>query len=102
MGRALFGEEDPTQAFFTGQAQQIHKDEAGNYVMTLPLPFTTKRDILLTRSGDELIVEIGNFRRNIVLPLTLVGREVARAEFKDSRLHIHFEREKSKRGEGNG
>ena len=93
MAEALYGDRDPTQVFFTGQAQDIERED-GHYVLTLNLPFVTKADVSLMRSGDELVVQVGSFRRNIILPRTLVGLPVKDAKFEGERLRIRFDRGK--------
>jgi arsenite-transporting ATPase len=90
MGEALFADQDPSKIFFRGRAQEIEK-ENGGYVLTLPLPFVTKGDISLRRSGDELIVRAGMYKRNIILPQTLVGLSIKGAKFEGDKLRIRFE-----------
>ncbi|GAI53090.1 unnamed protein product, partial [marine sediment metagenome] len=80
MADALYGDDDPTKVFFQGQAQQFHKEDE-HYILTLVLPFTEKGDISLTQSGDELIIRVGNFKRNIILPRALVGLAATEARF---------------------
>lgn len=96
MAEFLYGDEDPTKVFFQGRAHEIHKKN-GSYVLTLTLPLVNKEDISLTRTGDELIVQVGRYKRNIILPRTLVGLSVKGAKFADSRLEISFEEEHAKK-----
>ncbi len=90
MAGALFGQADPTQVFFRGQPQTLSKKKDGCYVLSLTLPFITKHDLTLNRKGDELIIEVGAYRRNIMLPLTLLDLPVHEAKFIDNQLQIHF------------
>jgi len=90
VGRLLYNEDDPTRLLFEGKPMSINQDNGG-YVLTLQLPFTAKGDISLTRSGDELVVTIGNQRRNILLPQVLLGRELKGAKLDTSCLRIRFE-----------
>ena len=89
MAQALYGDRDPAQLFYHGQAQDIEKED-GYYVLTLSLPFVTKSDVSLVRNGDELLVQVGSYRRNIILPRTLVGLPVEEAKFEDEGLRIRF------------
>ena len=89
MGRTLYEDDDPTKFFFRGQVQNIEGEDS-NYTLNLILPFTAKGDIGVMRSNDELIVEVGNFRRNIILPQRLKGLLIAGAKFEDNRLKIRF------------
>jgi arsenite-transporting ATPase len=93
MAEALYGDQDPTQLFFRGQAQGIGSED-GHYVLTLSLPFVTKSDLSLMRNGDELTVQVGNYRRNIILPRILAGLSVKEARFEGEKLRIRFEPKK--------
>jgi len=89
MAAALYGDEDPTRLYFRGQSREFFQ-ENGYQVLLLQLPFTEKSDISVTQSGDELAVQVGNQRRNIILPHTLAAMEVKEAKFEGDRLLIRF------------
>ncbi len=89
MAKALYGNNDPTKVYFRGEIQSIHK-ENNHYVLTFPLPFTGKENVLLTQSGDELLIRVASFRRNIILPHILVGLPVTEAKMDDGKLTIRF------------
>jgi arsenite/tail-anchored protein-transporting ATPase len=44
----------------------------------------------MTRKGDEMIIEIGNFKRDITLPSMLANQEATVARFVNKALEIHF------------
>ena len=89
MTEALYGGDDPTTIFFQGQVQDIQK--AGkHYVLTLALPFSSKEKISLTQSGNELTIQVANFRRNVILPHALRGLAVSEAKLEESKLRIKF------------
>lgn len=90
MGAALYAGQDPTTLFYTGQTQTVLKTN-GSYQLRLPLPFVEKSDIKLTRSmHDELIVHIGNWKRNIALPRVLAGLPVQGARYEERDLVVLF------------
>ncbi len=91
MGEVLFGSEDPAQVYFRGRTQQIERTSDG-YILNLPLPFVEKGEVNLLHAGDELTVQIGQARRNIILPRTLVGLTTQGASFDDDVLKIRFSR----------
>ena len=97
MADALYGKDDPTRVFFRGQIQEFRKEDE-HHVLSLALPFIEKGDISLTQSGDELIIRVGNFKRNIVLPHTLAGLTADGARFEEGKLKIQFHHGKDKRG----
>jgi arsenite-transporting ATPase len=86
----IFGPQDPAHRFFDGQAHRITADGDGNYVLSLPLPFTEKKDIELYRDKDELTIRVGSQRRNFVLPRALWELEAKEARFSGETLKISF------------
>ena len=89
MAEATYGDADPTAIFYTGRSQVIEKDGDG-YRLIQPLPFISKDKIQLTRTADELVVRIGNQKRNLILPRALVGLEILSAKHEDDLLTITF------------
>ncbi len=88
---ALYGEDDPTLIRFRGQTQAVRQDD-GDYVLTLLLPFTSKEDVSLSQLGDELVIHVGKNKRNVILPRVLVGMRTESAKLEDDRLTIRFAR----------
>lgn len=91
MADILCGGDDPTKLFFRGQAQSIRRLNK-HYVITLTLPFTSKGKISLIQDGDELTIQVANFRRNVILPHALRGLVVTEAKMDEGRLRIKFDR----------
>jgi arsenite/tail-anchored protein-transporting ATPase len=89
IGRELFKEDDPIKVFFRGSTQEIVKD-GEEYVMRLPLPHVEIGKVTMTKRGDELFIAIGNFKRDMILPLTLAERPARRAVFKNGTLEVRF------------
>jgi arsenite-transporting ATPase len=89
VGRQLFGETDPVKVQFRGKTQEIVKD-GDEYVMRLPLPHVEIGKVSMTKRGDELFIEIGNFRRDLILPMTLAERPATRAVFRSGVLEVRF------------
>jgi arsenite-transporting ATPase len=90
LGDKLFGERDPADRFFEGQAHHITPGEDGSYILNVPLPFANKQDIELYREKDELTLRVGNQRRNFVLPRALWELEATEARFVVDTLQISF------------
>ncbi len=90
LGEALYDVQDPTAVMWVGQTQEVRKVN-GSYELRLSLPFVEKSDIKLTRSmHDELIVHIGNWKRNIALPRVLSGLPVQGARYEEKHLVVYF------------
>lgn len=91
MAGAIFGEQDPGQVFFKGQAHHIEKGD-GHFLLTIHLPFSTKGDVSLLRTGDEMVVQVGRHRRNIILPRALASAETSEARMEGDTLRIRFDK----------
>jgi arsenite-transporting ATPase len=89
LAEAVFGDQDPTQIFYRGQVQEVTR-QGDVYVLRLPLPHVEMDKVLMTKKGDEMIIEIGNFKRDITLPAVLANQEATVARFVNKALEIHF------------
>ena len=88
-GRRVFGESDPAAVLHRGKPVEVKK-EGRSYALYLRLPFAEKDRIQVFARGDQLVVQVDNQRRTIVLPRTLAGRAVASAGFSEQRLRVAF------------
>src|SRR5579884_3232323 len=85
----VFGEQDPTQVFHRGPIQEVIR-QGDTYILRLPLPHVEMDKVQMTKKGDEMIIEIGNFKRDITLPAVLANQEARLARFVNKALEIHF------------
>jgi len=86
----IWGEQDPTQIFFQGQTQELVK-RGEQYILRLPLPHIEMGKVEMVKKGDDLIVEVGNFKRNIALPTVLAPLDATVARMVNSALEVTFE-----------
>ncbi len=98
MARDVFGRRDPTKVFFEGEPMRIQQ-ENDEYVVELMLPFATRENADVWTRGEELIISIGGFRRNIFLPRSLVGLEIREAKLREGVLSVRFTGEAAEGGE---
>src|SRR6266446_7755271 len=89
LAQEIFGDTDPTRVFYRGAIQEVTR-EGDTYVLRLPLPHVEMDKVVMTKKGDEMIVEIGNFKRDITLPAVLANQEATVARFVNKALEIHF------------
>ena len=89
MAEVLYPDQDPTAILHRGKSFVIEPLDGG-YRMDVPLPFVTNDQVSLLRVGDELTIQVGGWRRNMLLPHALRGTETAKAHLDDSILHIDF------------
>lgn len=89
MGKEIFKDEDPVEIKYNARTQRVIK-EKDEYVLAIYMPFTSKKDLSLNQKADELIVKVGNVKRNITLPRTLLNLPIKGAKFEDETLKIRF------------
>ncbi len=86
----IFGERAPESVFYKGRrTHRIEKDN-GKYHLKLYLPNVEINHMQMNIKGDELLIEINNFRKNIVLPNVLVGRRTEGATYSNGNLDVVF------------
>jgi arsenite-transporting ATPase len=67
-------------------------ERAGDrWVLAVPLPLADRRDLDLLRTGDDLVLRVGPWRRVLALPSVLRRCRVVGAALDDGRLRITFE-----------
>jgi arsenite-transporting ATPase len=85
----LYGEADVAGRLSHTEPFQV--DASGDaLLLSVQLPFTERDEVRLGRTGDELVLTVGPHRRALVLPDSLVRRDVAGARFVDDRLVVEF------------
>lgn len=89
LAQQLYGRKNPLQRFFNDEPYQLVK-ENDNYHLKLKLPFLVKKDVELNKYVDELIVRIGGFKRNILLPRQVASKEQVDAKLDGQVLDICF------------
>jgi arsenite/tail-anchored protein-transporting ATPase len=85
----VFGDRDPTEVFFREKPIEVRKEKSG-YALYIRLPFAEKDKIQVWAQGDELVVQVDNQRRHVVLPRTLASRRLLGAAFAEQRLRVAF------------
>lgn len=86
----LYGGIDPATLLHAGMPRELTTED-GRTVIRIRVPFTQKGEVKLQQAGEELIVQIGEARRTIMLPSGLARRSPTKASFEDETLEITFE-----------
>ena len=89
LGASLYGTDDPTSFFYRGRPYEVVRDNGG-FLVSVDLPFTDKDQISLSRHADELVIDLGTWRRTLVLPRILVDAPTEGARFDEGTLKIRF------------
>jgi arsenite-transporting ATPase len=72
--------------------ETFEQNERG-YVLSVPLPYAKKVDMDLFQSTTDVVIKLGNFKRNIPLPNVLRTYSITSAKLEDDVLRIQFEKE---------
>ncbi len=89
LGTALFGDEDPSLFRYRGRPYSVAREDGG-YTLSVELPFTSKEEIALSRATDELVLQVGTWRRNLVLPRLLLDAPTLGAKMEERVLKVRF------------
>ncbi len=71
LAQEVFGEEDPLRRFSQGSTHDILKVDGG-YEVVLNLLLVEKGSVDLSKKGADLMVRVGGYRRNVLLPDSMV------------------------------
>ncbi|MCA1730079.1 MAG: TRC40/GET3/ArsA family transport-energizing ATPase [Actinobacteria bacterium] len=85
----VFGEEDPLRVFFRGAAHEIVKSNGG-YEVVFNLPLVEKESVNLSKKGAELLVRVGGYKRNVLLPDSMVRLRAAGARIDGDKLRVRL------------
>jgi arsenite-transporting ATPase len=81
---------DPTAVLYDRAPLEISKVGDKYYRVKIRLPFADVSQLDLYQNGDELVGQIGDFRRVITLPTSLAGLEAGQAEMEGEWLSVPF------------
>ncbi len=90
--RVLYGDRDPASRLYTDAPQRIQRRD-GRYVLSLAAPFVRKGAVAVSQRGSDLVVRVGDYKRNLALPRTLAALVATSARREDDRLLITFAKE---------
>ena len=85
----VFESAEPLDVLFRGATHDIVKNGDG-YDVVFQLPLAEKRSVDLSKKGAELLVKVGTYRRNILLPDALARLSAAGASFEDGALKVRL------------
>jgi arsenite-transporting ATPase len=89
LAEQIYPGQNPLARFFEGAPYQIRKSN-GDYRLTLQLPFILKGDLQLNRVSDELIIQVGNYKRHLLLPRPVAAARYVKARLDGRQLKIDF------------
>ncbi len=90
LGDEIYRDLDPADVLYKDEKTQVLEKINDKYVLSLHLPNVEITKLNVNIKGDELLVDINNFRKSIVLPNILIGRKTEGADFAKGHLNITF------------
>ncbi len=90
LSQQIFEDKNPADVLYIDDKTQLLEKVDGKYVLSLYLPNVEVTKLNVNIKGDELLVDINNFRKSIILPNVLVGRKTEGADFAEGNLNITF------------
>jgi arsenite-transporting ATPase len=89
MAKELYGDRDPIGGFSAHNPFTV-TDQGKQVVVEMEVPFVEKSELDVFRHGAELYIQIGPYRRSLVLPDSLHRRPVTKATLDGGRLKVVF------------
>lgn len=89
MASELYGDQDPIKDFVATTPFRII-DAIGGVSMEVDIPFVDKSELDVYRTGHEIYIQVGPYRRSFILPDALHRREVTRARLEGGTLTVAF------------
>ena len=90
LGAEIYGELDAAARLHEGEPLSVSTHDDGSAELDLVLPFAESDELDLARSGEELSIRVGPYRRVVTLPDALRRRKVTGAKLTDGVLAVHF------------
>ena len=94
----LFDGDRPERIMHEELTQRI-TSENGRTVLSIPVPFTDRSELDLSKVGKELIVRAGREKRTIILPDALARHRTTGARLDSGTLEVSFEDDRPRRAQ---
>jgi arsenite/tail-anchored protein-transporting ATPase len=95
--RILYAGHEPADRLYTGILQKVER-KGKRYILSIATPFTERGKVDISQKGDELMVRVGAYKRNLSLPRALAGLQADEARLDGERLLITFGKEATEDG----
>ena len=82
---------DPADVLAASQPLRVTKQRGGGYALRIDLPFAERGDLDVNRKGDELLIKVGAYKRNVLLPQALQPLEISAANLRGGTLVVRFD-----------
>jgi len=92
LGDQLFGKSDPTEIYSKESPMKMYEDD-GTSILAIKMPFPLNNKVELYTRKDDLVLQLGAFKKHITLPYAMTDKKVLGADLEDGWLKVRFEGE---------
>ncbi len=92
IGNSIYQEQDPTLIFHNEKPLQVSEKD-GFFEIKIRLPLIEETDFEVQKFGDELVIDLGNRRRNVFLPRFANFLELEDCEYEDPWLIVNLRKD---------
>ena len=92
IGTEIYQDKNPAEIFYKEKLFDIEIIKKG-YIISIKMPFIENQDYNVKKFGDELIIELGNRRRNLYLPKFAKYMTLENHKYENKRLKIVLTKE---------
>jgi arsenite-transporting ATPase len=92
LGDQLFGASDPAEIYSTESPMKMYEED-GNSILAIRMPFPLDQKVELYMRKDDLVLQLGAFKKSIALPYALANKKILGADLESGWLKIRFEGE---------
>ncbi|MFH1744087.1 MAG: TRC40/GET3/ArsA family transport-energizing ATPase [bacterium] len=85
----LYDDRDPCDRFVTERSIRFSKKD-GRGTVAIRLPFAIKGEVDVVAAGEDLVVQVGSFRKHVSLPRTFIGMTPERAVLQEGELMVEM------------
>jgi arsenite-transporting ATPase len=89
----LFGKEDPSMIYSKESPMKMYDEENGISVLAIKMPFELNQKVELYTRKDDLVLQLGAFKKSITLPHAMANKKVLGADLENGWLKVRFEGE---------
>jgi arsenite-transporting ATPase len=85
----IYGKSSPEQVLYAETPYAFRK-VGKDYFLDIKIPFLTKEEVELSKRNEELIVRVGGFKRQVLLPRGIASRDPSGAKVEQDKVVIKF------------
>ncbi len=89
----LFGKSDPAEIYSKESPMRMYDEENGDSVLAIKMPFVMNQKVELYTRKDDLVLQLGAFKKSITLPHAMANKKTLGADLENGWLKIRFEGE---------